>query len=79
MPEAEVKKRGGALRFRTLILKGKKGRKGTKYAHVAIVPKPGPRGGHTVLGPEHKVGESIEMQTEKFRYTLFGKISRYAL
>ena len=79
MPEAEVRKRGGAIRYRTLILKGKKGKKGTKYAHIAVVPKPGPRGGHTIVGPEHTVGktESLELQTEKFRYRLFGKIEDY--
>jgi len=79
MPEAEIKKRGGALRYRTIILKGKKGRKGTKYAHIAIVPKPGPRGGKTIMGPELTVGESLELQIEKFRYRLFEKISKYAL
>jgi len=77
MPEAEIKKRGGALKFRTVILKGKKGEKGTKYAHIAIVPKSGPRGGKTIMGPEHTVGESLEMQTEKFRYKLFAKLENY--
>jgi|GEM_PF-3604175 len=75
MPEAEIRKRGGALRYRTMILKGKKGKEGTKYVHVAVVPKPGPRGGHTVVGPEHTVGESIEVQ--RFRYRLFGKLGNY--
>jgi hypothetical protein len=77
MPEAEIKKRGGAIRYRTLILKGKKGKEGTKYVHVAVVPKPGPRGGRTVMGPEHTVGESLEIQEERFRYKLFGKLENY--
>jgi len=77
MPEAEVKKRGGAIKFRTVILKGKKGVKGTKYAHVAIVPKSGPKGGRTVMGPEHSVGESLEIQEERFRFRLFIKCQNY--
>jgi hypothetical protein len=77
MPEAEIKKRGGAVKFRTIILKGKKGQKGTKYAHVAIVPKPGPKGGKTVMGPERTVGESLELQAERFKYRLFGKLGKY--
>ena len=75
MPEAEIRKRGGAVRYRTIILKGKKGKKGTKYAHVAVVKKLGPRGGKTVLGPERTVGESLEVN--KFRYRLFQKLGNY--
>ena len=48
MPEAEIAKRGGAKRYRTIM--PKKG----KYIHIAIVPKAGPRGGHTVAGPVHE-------------------------
>jgi len=44
MPTAEEQARGGAKRYRTLSLPG------GKYIHVAIVPKAGPRGGHTVSG-----------------------------
>ena len=47
MPEAEIRKRGGAKRYRTKTLPG------GKYEHIAIVPKAGPRGGHTVAGPVH--------------------------
>jgi len=47
MPEKEIKKRGGAKRWRTKKLDG-------EYIHVAVVPKKGPRGGHTVAGPVHK-------------------------
>jgi hypothetical protein len=43
----EARKRGGILRTRTISFDG-------KYAHVAIVPKAGPKGGHTVMGPIHK-------------------------
>lgn len=48
MPEAEIKRRGGATRYRTKKLPG------GKYVHIAVVPKAGPRGGHTVAGPTHK-------------------------
>ena len=44
MPEAEIAARGGAQRWRTLkLLNG-------KYIRIAVVPHPGPRGGHTVAG-----------------------------
>ena len=46
-PEAEIKARGGAKRWRTIKLPG------GKYKHVAVVRKAGPRGGHTLAGPEH--------------------------
>ncbi len=49
MPEAEIKKRGGAKRYRTLKISP------TKYIHVAVVPKAGPQGGHTVAGPVHEI------------------------
>ena len=49
MPEKEIAARGGAKRWRTIKLPGGKG-----YEHIAIVPKAGPRGGHTVSGPVHK-------------------------
>ena len=49
MPEAEIRSRGGAKRWRTEKLPGGKG-----YIHIAIVPKAGPRGGHTVSGEVHK-------------------------
>lgn len=48
MPTAEEKARGGAKKYRTISLPG------GKYVHVAIVPKKGPRGGHTVAGPVRK-------------------------
>ena len=44
MPEAEIRRRGGALRWRTI-------RRGGRVIHVAVVRKPGPRGGRTVAGP----------------------------
>ncbi len=47
MPEEEIKRRGGAVRWRTVKLKNGKSIK------VAIVKKAGPRGGHTVAGPVH--------------------------
>ena len=47
MPKSEEKKRHVKY-YRTIKL-GK-----DKYAHVAIVKKAGPRGGHTVMGKIHK-------------------------
>jgi len=46
-PEAKIKKRGGAKRWRTIV--PKKGR----YIHVAVTRKKGPRGGRTVAGKVH--------------------------
>lgn len=45
MPEAEIRKRGGAVKVRTIKLGN------GKYAHVFVVRKKGKRGGRTVLGP----------------------------
>lgn len=47
MPEAEIKARGGAKRWRTVKLPD------GRTVRVAIVKKAGPRGGHTVAGPVH--------------------------
>ena len=44
MPEKEIKKRGGAIRWRTIDLPN------GKYLHIAIVRKKGKRGGRTVTG-----------------------------
>lgn len=52
MPEAQISARGGAKRWRTVRLKN------GKYIKVAIVPKAGPQGGHTVAGPVRKKKES---------------------
>jgi len=46
MPEAEIKKRGGAVRWRRKNLDG-------KYINIAVVRKSGKRGGHTVAGKMH--------------------------
>lgn len=48
MPEAEIARRGGAVRWRTVTLKN------GDTVRVAIVRKAGPHGGHTVAGPVHK-------------------------
>lgn len=45
MPEREIRRRGGAIRYRTI--KTKDGR----TLKVAVVRKPGPRGGRTVAWP----------------------------
>lgn len=44
MPKSIYKKRGGVIRYRTLTLPS------GKYFHVAIVKKPGKRGGRTIAG-----------------------------
>ena len=50
MPEKEIKKRGGAIRYRTIHPKGHP----EEYIHIAITRKKGKRGGRTVAGPIHK-------------------------
>jgi hypothetical protein len=52
MPEVEISERGGAKRWRTLKLKN------GKYLRIAVVPKAGKEGGHTVAGKVHEVGET---------------------
>lgn len=47
MPKAEIARRGGAVRVRTIKLSD------DRYAHVYVVRKPGPRGGKTVMGEVH--------------------------
>lgn len=47
MPEQEIAARGGAVRWRTVKLKG------GRTVRIAVVKKAGPRGGHTVAGPAH--------------------------
>lgn len=53
MPEALIKKRGGAKRWRTKKV-GK-----NKYIHVAVVRKAGKRGGHTIAGKVHTIVEEM--------------------
>lgn len=48
MPEAKIKARGGAKKWRTMSLPG------GKYAHLAIVGTKGPKGGKTLMGEVHK-------------------------
>lgn len=48
MPETEIKARGGAKRWRTIKVGP------NKYIKIAIVPKAGKNGGHTVAGPVKK-------------------------
>jgi hypothetical protein len=47
VPTAQEVKRGGVIRYRTIQVGRGKSR---RYIHVAIVPKAGKRGGHTVAG-----------------------------
>lgn len=47
MPEEVIRKRGGAVRWRTKKLSG------GKYVHVAVTRKAGPHSGKTVAGPVH--------------------------
>jgi hypothetical protein len=51
MPEAEITRRGGAVKWRTVKLKN------GRYVHVAVVPKSGPHGGKTVAGRLHRKGK----------------------
>jgi hypothetical protein len=54
MPKAEEKRRGGAVRYRTIrVGKGRSRR----TLHIAIVRKAGPRGGHTVAGTPRATGK----------------------
>lgn len=48
MPEAKIRARGGAKRWRTKKLPG------GKYMHIAVVRKKGPQGGQTIAGEVHK-------------------------
>lgn len=52
MPEKEIKRRGGAKKWRTVKVDE------DKYVHVAVVSKAGPRGGHTVAGKVRKAKKS---------------------
>lgn len=44
MPESEIARRGGAVRWRTVRTKD------GRTLRIAVVRKPGPQGGHTVAG-----------------------------
>jgi hypothetical protein len=44
MPEKEIANRGGATRWRTIKVAP------NKYIRIAVVPKAGPQGGHTIAG-----------------------------
>ena len=46
MPERAIKRRGGAIRWRTKRVRG-------GYFRIAVVRKLGPRGGRTVAGKLH--------------------------
>ncbi len=48
MPTTEEIRRGGAIRYRTVVVGRGKSR---RYIHVAVVRKRGKRGGRTVAGP----------------------------
>ena len=47
MPEEVIRRRGGAVRYRTKKLPD------GKYIHIAVTRKAGPHGGKTVAGPVH--------------------------
>ncbi len=53
MPEALIRKRGGAKKWRTKKLPG------GKYTHIAVVPEAGPQGGHTIAGEVHKKKKAL--------------------
>lgn len=46
--KAEVRKRGGAVKVRTIHPNPKRP---DEYAHVYVVRRKGPRGGKTIMGP----------------------------
>jgi len=46
VPENKIDERGGAVRWRTVRIKGRDGK--PRYLRVAVVRKQGPRGGRTV-------------------------------
>jgi hypothetical protein len=48
MPAAEIARRGGATKVRTIQLSG------GRYMHVYVVRKKGPHGGRTVAGEPRK-------------------------
>lgn len=54
MPAAQERARGGATRYRTIRVGTGKTK---RYLRVAIVPKAGPRGGHTVAGQPKKYAQ----------------------
>jgi len=47
MPRSAYRGRGRVLRYRTIVPKP------GRYIHVAVVSKPGPRGGRTIAGRVH--------------------------
>jgi hypothetical protein len=58
MPEAQIKKQGGAKRWVRKKLPG------GKYINIAITKKAGPEGGHSVAGPVH---QSLDWDTPKHK------------
>jgi len=62
VPEAEIKRRGGAVKWRTKKLPG------GKYVHVAVTREAGPRGGRTVAGPVHKKKKRQQHMNEMLAY-----------
>jgi len=61
----EIRKRGGAIRYRTIHPKGHP----DTYFHVAVVRKKGKKGGKTVIGKIHHKGESFNL--DKYLDKLF--------
>jgi len=59
MPETEIARRGGAIRWRTV--KTPDG----KVVHIAVVKKAGPKGGHTVAGPVRETKKSRKNSRKK--------------
>jgi len=60
MPEKEIRRRGGAKRWRTKKLDG-------KHIHIAVVRKAGPRGGRTVAGRVHKTKSASKSSCKRRR------------
>lgn len=59
MPEALIKKRGDAIRYRTKTLPG------GKYVRIAVTRKKGPRGGRTVAGEVHKKKKRVKIRMKR--------------
>lgn len=53
MPAKQIAKRGGTVRVRTVQLPD------GRYAHVYVVRRAGPRGGHTIMSePKKRKGKA---------------------
>ncbi|MEM3439402.1 MAG: hypothetical protein QXQ76_00950 [Candidatus Bathyarchaeia archaeon] len=61
MPRSIYRKRGGVIRYRTIVPKP------GRYIHIAVVRKPGPRGGRTIAGRVHRTKAAIAAARRRAR------------